>query len=250
MALGAEGRARPGADDAAVSGDRHDPAEVDPAEADLPEVDPAEIAPAEVAPAGRPGDGARPGRPPATSANEIAQVALQLFEERGFDDTTVDDIARAAGIGRRTFFRYFTSKNEVPWGDFDGELRRMRDWLRAAPVDQPTAAVLHDAVVAFNRYPEEELVWHRKRMALILRTPALQAYSTLRYAAWREVIAEFVATRLGVPETELVPQAAGHAFLGVCVAAYDQWLGSEGSELTEVLDRALTLLSSGLGSIE
>src|SRR6185437_458100 len=125
-------------------------------------------------------DATRPGRPPATSAEEIARIALLLFDERGFDDTTVDDIARAAGIGRRTFFRYFTSKNEVPWGDFDGELRRMRDWLRAAPVDQPAASVLHDAILGFNRYPEDELIWHRKRMALILRTPALQAYSTLR----------------------------------------------------------------------
>jgi mycofactocin system transcriptional regulator len=192
----------------------------------------------------------RPGRPPATSAAEIARIALQLFDERGFDDTTVDDIARAAGIGRRTFFRYFTSKNEVPWGDFDGELRRMRDWLRAAPVDQPAAAVLHDAVLGFNRYPEDELIWHRKRMALILRTPALQAYSTLRYAAWREVIAEFVATRLGVPAGDLVPQAVGYACLGVCVAAYEQWLEGEDGELGDVLDKALSLLTDGLSAIE
>jgi TetR/AcrR family transcriptional regulator, regulator of mycofactocin system len=195
-------------------------------------------------------DATRPGRPPATSAEEIARIALLLFDERGFDDTTVDDIARAAGIGRRTFFRYFTSKNEVPWGDFDGELRRMRDWLRAAPVDQSAASVLHDAILGFNRYPDEELVWHRKRMALILRTPALQAYSTLRYAAWREVIAEFVATRLGVPASDLVPQAVGYACLGGCVAAYEQWLEEDGAELTAVLDRALTMLISGLASIE
>ena len=191
----------------------------------------------------------RPGRRPATSANEIARVALELFDERGFDDTTVDDIARAAGIGRRTFFRYFTSKNEVPWGDFDGELRRMRDWLRAAPVDQPVAAVLHDAVLGFNRYPDDELLWHRKRMSLILRTPALQAYSTLRYAAWREVIAEFVAIRLGVPENDLVPQAVAYAFLGVCVAAYEQWLERDGAQLVDVLGQALTLLTSGLAEL-
>jgi mycofactocin system transcriptional regulator len=232
----------------ALSAEGNDPAALGAENPDLDPVDDSDGAHTE-AESDEP-DATRPGRPPATSAEEIARVALLLFDNRGFDDTTVDDIARAAGIGRRTFFRYFTSKNEVPWGDFDGELRRMRDWLRAAPVDQPAAAVLHDAILGFNRYPQEELVWHRKRMALILRTPALQAYSTLRYAAWREVIAEFVATRLGVPASDLVPQAVGYACLGGCVAAYEQWLEQEeGTELTDVLDRALSLLISGLGSI-
>jgi hypothetical protein len=72
----------------------------------------------------------------------------------------------------------------------------------------------------------------------------------LRYAAWREVIAEFVATRLGVPASDLIPQAIGYACLGGCVAAYEQWLEQDGAELPAVLDRALKLLISGLGSIE
>ncbi|MCQ0020665.1 TetR family transcriptional regulator [Actinomadura madurae] len=58
----------------------------------------------------------RVGRRPRTSRGELERVALRLFAERGFEETTVDDIASAAGIGRRTFFRYYGSKNDVVWG--------------------------------------------------------------------------------------------------------------------------------------
>jgi len=77
------------------------------------------------------------GRRRMTSRADLEQVAFDLFERQGFERTTIDDIARAAGIGRRTFFRYFPSKNDVAWGDFDAELARMRLRLNAAPARVP-----------------------------------------------------------------------------------------------------------------
>ena len=61
----------------------------------------------------------RPGRPPVTSRTELEQIALDLFLRNGFNETTLDDIAGAAGIARRTFFGYYSSKNDVVWGDFE-----------------------------------------------------------------------------------------------------------------------------------
>ena len=53
----------------------------------------------------------------ASQPDELEHVAFELFDRQGFEGTTIDDIAGAqAGIGRRTFFRYFPSKNDVPWG--------------------------------------------------------------------------------------------------------------------------------------
>src|SRR4051812_26554524 len=72
------------------------------------------------------------GRPPLTTRLEIERVAFALFAERGFDETTVEDIAAAAGISRRTFFRYFASKNDVVWGDFDAGLQHFAEVLDAA----------------------------------------------------------------------------------------------------------------------
>src|SRR5262252_10892938 len=79
----------------------------------------------------------RAGRRRVTSRAELEHAAFDLFGRQGFERTTVDDIAAAAGIGRRTFFRYFPSKNDVVWGDFDADLERMRRRLNAVPAGTP-----------------------------------------------------------------------------------------------------------------
>jgi mycofactocin system transcriptional regulator len=185
---------------------------------------------------------ARPGRPPATTRQELELVARELFAERGFDATTVDDIATAAGIGRRTFFRYFASKNDVVWGDFDRSLAELRDRLAGGARSRSLLDVLREAVLAFNELEDDDTDWHRDRMRLILEVPALQAHSTLRYAAWRGVVAEFAAARLGLPPGDLLPQLVGHLALGAALAAYEQWLRDPGADLQALLDRALRAL--------
>ena len=138
----------------------------------------------------------RQGRPPATDHDAIERAAFALFAERGFEATTIDDIAAAAGVGRRTLFRYYPSKNDIPWGQFDASLVRLRDHLAAMPSDIPVHRAVHDAVLAFNRLDPAAIPQHRQRMRLLLTTPALQAHSVLRYAQWRGTIAAYVASRL------------------------------------------------------
>jgi TetR/AcrR family transcriptional regulator, regulator of mycofactocin system len=191
----------------------------------------------------------RLGRRPSTSQAELSHVALQLFAERGFDETTVDDIAAAAGIGRRTFFRYFASKNDLPWGDFDEQLEKMRKYLREMPDDVPLMDALRASVIEFNRLPPEEIPWHRQRMHLLLNVPTLLAHSTLRYQAWRQVVAEYAARRLGVPEDSLAPNAIAWALLGIALSAYEQWLQHEDADLTELLDASLRILNSGFTAL-
>jgi mycofactocin system transcriptional regulator len=194
-------------------------------------------------------DRARSGRPPVTSRWELEEVALALFAARGFEATTVDDLALAAGIGRRTFFRYFPSKNDVVWGDFDAGLDRLAARLAGVPHDAPWFAALHREVLAFNTVEPQEEPHHRERMTLILRVPALQAHSTLRYAAWREVVAAYVGPRLGRPAQDLLPQAVAHATLGACLAGYEQWLRAPGAPLLPLLDAGLAALGHGFAGL-
>jgi TetR/AcrR family transcriptional regulator, regulator of mycofactocin system len=184
----------------------------------------------------------RPGRPPVTSRVELEQVALDLFVRNDYTATTVDEIATSAGISRRTFFRYYASKNDVVWGNFDALLRGMEDWLASRPDDTPMLSALKHAVIRFNALPPEALPSHRRRMSLILHVPALQAHSTLRYADWRGVVARFAARRLGLPVGELLPQLIGHLALGAAVAAYERWLADETADLSELLDTAFETL--------
>ncbi|MGD0553769.1 MAG: mycofactocin system transcriptional regulator [Streptosporangiaceae bacterium] len=186
----------------------------------------------------------RQGRRRVTSRAELEHAAFRLFEETGFEQTTVDDIAAAAGIGRRTFFRYFPSKNDVAWGRFDTELDRMRIRLKASPPDVPLMDAIREALVDFNRVDDAQVPWHRRRMALILRVPALLAHSTLRFADWREVVAEFVASRTGTRTGDLAPQAISHAVLGVAIAAYNQWLDDPEADLGFLLDSAMRELAA------
>ena len=169
-------------------------------------------------------------------------MALDLFAERGFDATTVDDLAEAAGIGRRTFFRYFASKNDVVWGDFDVALQGLRDRLAAVPEGVPLWEGIGDAVLAFNALPREAEPQHRVRMAMVLRTPALQAHSTLRYAGWRRVVAEHVAARTGARPDDFGPRLAAHQALACAVAAYEQWLDDPDGDLQQLLDEAFRSL--------
>ncbi len=189
-----------------------------------------------------------PGRRRATSRAELEQAAFALFAARGFEGTTVDEIAAAAGIGRRTFFRYFPSKNDIPWGAFEDELERMRVRLKACPPEVPLADALRVALIDFNRVAPAQVPLHRRRMELILRVPTLLAHSTLRFAAWREVVAEFVAERTGRRPDDLAPQAIAHAVLGVAIAAYEHWLDDPDADLGALLDDAMRQLSDAFGA--
>lgn len=189
--------------------------------------------------------GSRPGRPQATTKVELERVALALFAARGFEATTVEDIAAAAGIARRTFFRYYQSKNDVVWGDFDVLLDGMRSWLAAQPDEVATLTALRAAVIRFNSLPPESVPAHRQRMSLILRVPALHAHSTLRYTAWREVVTGFVAARHPSAPARL-PRLVAHLCLAVAVAAYEEWLDDPGADLPALLDEGFDALDQPL----
>ncbi len=197
---------------------------------------------------GAPAASRQPGRRRITSQAELEHVAFVLFARQGFEQTTIDDIATAAGIGRRTFFRYFPSKNDIPWGAFEAELERMRLRLKACPPEVPLMDAIRRALVDFNQVAPEQILWHRRRMELILRVPALLAHSTLRFASWRQVIAEFVGERVGLRADALAPRTIAYAVLGVAIAAYDQWLENEDADLGELLDTAMRHLGAAFAS--
>jgi len=191
----------------------------------------------------------RAGRRRSTTWDHLSNVAIDLFAERGFDDVSVDDVARAAGIARRTLFRYFPSKNALPWGDFDAHLERMRELLADLDPAVPIEDALRTALLAFNSFDEAETARHRQRMRVILETAELQAYSMTMYAGWRAVVAAFVEQRLGAKAGDLVPQTVAWTMLGVALSAYEHWLADESVSLADALGDAFDTVSDGLGAL-
>lgn len=185
------------------------------------------------------------GRPPSTTHEEIGAAALELFHRDGFEETSVEDIAAAVGVGRRTIFRYFPSKNDMVWGDFDWVNQRLRRHLEECGDEVPLMSALWRAAVLSNRYPENQLPGLRIRMTLITTVPALQAHSMLRYASWRAVIAEWAARRRGEQPGDLVPTTIAHLALGASMAAFERWVANPGEDLERCLDQAYGMLAEG-----
>jgi mycofactocin system transcriptional regulator len=197
----------------------------------------------------REGSAPRVGRRRSTTQDHITDVALELFAARGFDDVSVDDVAAAAGIARRTLFRYYSSKSAIPWGDFDAHLEHMRHLFDELDPTVPIDEGLRDALLAFNRFDAAETARHRERMRVILQTDALQAYSMTMYAGWRAVVAGFVARRMRVKAHDLVPQTVAWTMLGVALSAYEQWLADEAVSLTQALGDAFDTVRDGLRTL-
>lgn len=188
------------------------------------------------------------GRPRGTTKRELELIAMRLFSEQGFEETTVEQIAAVAGISGRTFFRYFPGKAEVLWYSFDDEVAGLRAAFAAVPPDEPMMAAVRRVVVNANRYRAEDVPELRTRMKLVADVPALAATAGPHYDAWERAVGEFAATRLHQPPDSLIPMAVGRTTLAAARAAFDAWLSRADADLTVYLDRALAALEQGFAT--
>ncbi len=189
------------------------------------------------------------GRPPSTTPRELELIALNLFAQNGFEETTVDDIAAAANVTSRTFFRYFPSKADVLWQGFDDEIAAMRNALESIDSDVGLFDGITTAVLTVNDYGPNDLPELRTRLHLLSNEPALQAHAALRYDAWARAISHFVGQRTSQPATALYPLVLGRAVLAACQGAFDVWADdaqrAQSNGLVTHLDAALRLLRAG-----
>jgi TetR/AcrR family transcriptional regulator, regulator of mycofactocin system len=194
----------------------------------------------ETAPAGTPTEGTRA---------RVERAALDLFTLRGFENVTTDEVADAAGISRRTFFRYYATKADAVWGDFTGHVSRLEQRLADSDPAQPVLASVCAAYVEVNDYADAELPLLRERMQLILTEPALLAHSQLRYADVDRVVAEHVARRTGTTATALVPRLVAASTRAAATTAFQMWLADEGSSLTVQLHQTLDEMAHGFPTL-
>lgn len=179
----------------------------------------------------------------------IEQAALDLFTAQGFDAVTIDEVAEAAGISRRTFFRYFGTKADAVWGDFDGHVVRLAGMLAATAAGQPVLASICAAYVEVNDYDDAALPTLRQRMRLILTEPALLAHSQVRYGDVDRVVAAHVARRTGVRPDALVPRLVAASTRAAATTAFETWLDDVRLPLARALHDAFDELAAGFPSL-
>ncbi|MFZ2175334.1 MAG: TetR family transcriptional regulator [Rhodococcus sp. (in: high G+C Gram-positive bacteria)] len=128
-----------------------------------------------------------PGIDPADFRVHVVAQAIRLFSENGYEATTVEQIASAAGVSRRTFFRQFRSKEDVIFADHESLLQQATDYL-SSDADDPWAAVCSTAGLVFDRFRENRELSVR-RYEMVQRVPALRD---------REIVTGFRYERLFV----------------------------------------------------
>jgi AcrR family transcriptional regulator len=177
----------------------------------------------------------------------IQAHALRLFADKGFQATTIEDIAAAAEIAPRTFFRYFPTKEEVVfWAEYPPMLA---GFVAARPDDEPALAALHHGIVdglaaIWDQDGERERVLERLRLAF--RTPALHPRMRQQQAHWAAGLAEILAGRLGERPDTLQVRAVAAAVAAAAWVAAEDWQAQDGrEELGALIDQALGSVLGG-----
>lgn len=177
---------------------------------------------------------------------ELESVALRLFEERGFDEVTVDQIASEARISVRTFYRYFATKEDVLQRRIDRRSEALRVALSRRPADEPPLHSLRVTLGEVVSAEDMELV--RRWIAVIAATPSVVkgVIGGIQLKGQR-VVAEFLGARLGFPSDALEPVVLAAAVGGVLQAAQTRWF-FHGGDLAATISEGIEVLERGIGT--
>jgi AcrR family transcriptional regulator len=171
---------------------------------------------------------------------EIAQRAVALLDERGFDETTVEEIAAAVGISPRSFFRYFPTKEDVALGDLMPMGRLVEEALLARPDDESAWAALRAAMAPLERIAESDTENVRRSSRVALSTAGLRARNIERHTAWAAILAPIVARRLtGKKEhPSMAADAITQSALACMYVATAAWAAGSEQSYSTLLDEA------------
>jgi AcrR family transcriptional regulator len=178
--------------------------------------------------------------------SELEAVALRLFEERGFSDVSVEEIASEAQVSTRTFYRYLPTKEEVFQVQIDRRSEALRAALSSRPTDEPPLRSLRLALEDVLAAEDEALV--RRWVTVVANTPMVlkAVVGGIQLKAHR-VMAEFFGARLGLSSDHLVPTVLAAAAGGIIQAAQTHWYIC-GGDLTISISKGLDVLERGMGT--
>jgi AcrR family transcriptional regulator len=183
-------------------------------------------------------------RKKAATKQSIQEQALRLFAEKGYDATTVDEIAAAAGVSHMTFFRYFPRKEAVvEYDEYDPLLEEL---LAARPPQEPPLTALHNAIRAgLEKILTADHDALLVRTRLVLRNPALRSRNVIAQEATREMFARALARRAGLPEPDFTCTVQASAALAAIGPAMMAWAEGEHDDPIALIDAAFAALKAG-----
>lgn len=173
---------------------------------------------------------------------EITRTAIELFLRQGFDATTIDQILESVGVSRRSFFRYFGTKEDVVLGDLVARGAAIAEALAAQPADEEPWSAIR---AAFHAADETSTLDTESTLALgrmLFDTPSLFARHIEKRLHWQDMLVPLIAARL--PDTDdrdLRSHAIVASALTCLDAASHAWVRSDGHlDLADLYDRAVS----------
>ena len=174
----------------------------------------------------------------------IQAEALRLFTEKGFEATTIEEIAAAADVAPRTFFRYFPTKEEVIfWPAYRPLLAGL---MAARPDESAVQALCHAIVDGLSAFYDQDRERVLDRLHLAFRTPALHPRLRQEQATTAHAMAAVLAQRLGMSPDNLEVRAMAAAVAAALWVAVEEWQTKDGQvELRPLIQRTLTTVLAG-----
>lgn len=180
----------------------------------------------------------------------IARVALRLFAERGYDETTLADIAEAADVSPRTIFAYYESKEDILFCD-GPSLNEVSQALDQRPPGTTTVDAIREYLGSLP--PPDEQTMLRKKV--IMTTPSVQVRHRARHAALEPVLTRSIARDLGAGADDLRARLAAASVLAAFETALERLEANPDQPVTDeeamqVLDQVLEFLRGGLEALQ
>lgn len=174
----------------------------------------------------------------------IWNAAIDLFGEKGFDGTTVDDIAAAAGVSQRTFFRYFASKSDLMGQSMLAYGEMLRAAIKASPKSSEAFCVLRRAVLdvaaKVASFPRTQDV-----IAVAIKYPAAREAQLSRKVEVEEIVAQAFAARMKKGrDNEMTSQLLAGLTLTILDATMRLWFGDLAQDITVVAEKVMKKLCS------
>jgi len=178
---------------------------------------------------------------------ELAEAALQLFHARGYDETTVDDIAEVVGVSSRTFHRYYDSKEAVLFGDWREKIDGLRALVLDLPADQDLLAVVRHLCEVVSDMIEDDRDHQLFVKRIVSASPSAGDYEArVLLPAYQEAMISALYERTGLARlADPSPALAASVAFSVLHEAKVAWMvDPEGTRLRDHLDRTFDALDS------
>ena len=178
--------------------------------------------------------------------DSLVAAAIRLFLERGYEQTTIDDIVALAGVGRRSFFRYFPSKEDVVFPDHEQCLEDMTAFLRASEDDDDPVQRVCDAARLVLRMYAENPTFSVQRYRLTKKVPGLRTYELSVVRSYERTLADYLRGRFAARHDGAL---RANVIAAAVVAAHNHalrsWLRADGEgDATAEMDRALDYVAA------